>query len=259
MSNAPPSASCRVFIRGFMSSGSQKVDTTVGGLVPLQWMKYCPECLNQDKSRSLRGRPNAHYTLWKRALGEARSLLDSSKMLEEDKTPNRRIFDICDLLYAFAKCSTDNIPKRKRDELLKTAIPSRLMAYFLEDPERFDELTIVQLGRLVWTMAALGQLNKAEPARVITELLRKEDRYKQLTGLNLVRVVQALKGVSETHPGRRHLGDRLMGQVLKQRMPLLKMELFVEGLRAAGQLTVINSVTQHKLVDLFLKEIIPQS
>ncbi|KAF4714219.1 hypothetical protein FOZ62_000966, partial [Perkinsus olseni] len=69
----------------------------------------------------------------------------------------------------------------------------------------------------------------------------------------------ALKGVSQAHPGRRHLGDRIMGQVLRQRSDLQKMGLLVEGLRAAGQLTVVNSVTQHKLVDLFLKVIIPEA
>ncbi|KAF4714091.1 hypothetical protein FOZ63_016701 [Perkinsus olseni] len=227
--------------------------------IPLQWMKYCPECAKETSSMPERGATNVHYSLWKRTLAEAGALLDSSRMLEEEKIPSRRIFDICDLTYAFAVCAEKHIPKRKREELVKGGVPARLLTYFIEDPDRFTKLTVVQLGRLVWSTAALGLLGKNEAAKAITEALRKDERYKELSGRNLVRVAEALKGVSQAHPGRRHLGDRIMGQVLRQRSDLQKMGLLVEGLRAAGQLTVVNSVTQHKLVDLFLKVIIPEA
>ncbi|KAF4665068.1 hypothetical protein FOL46_003893 [Perkinsus olseni] len=227
--------------------------------IPLQWMKYCPECAKETSSMPERGATNVHYSLWKRTLAEAGALLESSRMLEEEKIPSRRIFDICDLTYAFAVCAEKNLPKRKREELVKGGVPARLLTYFIEDPERFTKLTVVQLGRLVWSAAVLGLLGKNEAAKAITETLRKDERYKELSGRNLVRVAEALKGVSQAHPGRRHLGDRIMGQVLRQRSDLQKMGLLVEGLRAAGQLTVVNSVTQHKLVDLFLKVIIPEA
>ncbi|KAF4745034.1 hypothetical protein FOZ63_022044, partial [Perkinsus olseni] len=227
--------------------------------IPLQWMKYCPECAKETSSMPERGATNVHYSLWKRTLAEAGALLESSRMLEEEKIPSRRIFDICDLTYAFAVCAEKHIPKRKREELVKGGVPARLLTYFIEDPDRFTKLTVVQLGRLVWSTAVLGFLGKNEAAKAITETLRKGERYKELSGRNLIRVAEALKGVSQAHPGRRHLGDRIMGQVLRQRSDLQKMGLLVEGLRAAGQLTVVNSVTQHKLVDLFLKVIIPEA
>ncbi|KAF4741177.1 hypothetical protein FOZ62_024916, partial [Perkinsus olseni] len=238
---------------------SYATDTDRKLSIPLQWMKYCPECAKETSSMPERGATNVHYSLWKRTLAEAGALLDSSRMLEEEKIPSRRIFDICDLIYAFAVCAEKHIPERKREELVKGGVPARLLAYFIEDPERFTKLTVVQLGRLVWSAAILGLLGKNEAAKAITEALRKDERYKELSGRNLVRVAEALKGVSQAHPGRRHLGDRIMGQVLRQRSDLQKMGLLVEGLRAAGQLTVVNSVTQHKLVDLFLKVIIPEA
>ncbi|EEQ99899.1 hypothetical protein Pmar_PMAR006574 [Perkinsus marinus ATCC 50983] len=180
-------------------------------------------------------------------------------MLEDEHKPSRRVFDMCDLTYAFAECAVHHIPKRKCEELVKRGVPVRILNYFIEDPERFDRLTNVQLGRLIWSMSVLRLLRSNDAAKAITEALRKNERYKNLTGRNLVRVAEALKGIKQVHPGRRHLGDRIMGQILRQRNELQKMGLLVEGLRAAGELTVVNSVTQHKLVDLFLKVIVPQA
>ncbi|KAF4706960.1 hypothetical protein FOZ62_024077, partial [Perkinsus olseni] len=103
---------------------SYATDTDRKLSIPLQWMKYCPECAKETSSMPERGATNVHYSLWKRTLAEAGALLESSRMLEEEKIPSRRIFDICDLTYAFAVCAEKHIPKRKREELVKGGVPA---------------------------------------------------------------------------------------------------------------------------------------